>query len=102
MADEVLTEARGRVLCITLNRPDARNAVNTALAHVVASVIEARGGTQRTVTIADYDMPLYDQDECYQDGDASLIVPPAYTIDNLGNIVPCTTTGSLASKHGSQ
>jgi len=37
--------------------------VNTALAHVVASVIEARGGTQRTVTIADYDMPLYDQDE---------------------------------------
>jgi enoyl-CoA hydratase len=32
MADEVLTEVEGRVLRITLNRPDARNAVNTALA----------------------------------------------------------------------
>ena len=31
MADEVLTEARGKVLLITLNRPDARNAVNRAL-----------------------------------------------------------------------
>ncbi|MFH1689858.1 MAG: hypothetical protein ABIE42_06415 [Candidatus Eisenbacteria bacterium] len=41
--------------------------------------------------------PLYDQDECYQDGDAGLGLPPAYTIDNLGNIVPCTTTGSLAA-----
>lgn len=28
----VLTERRGRVLLITLNRPDARNAVNAALA----------------------------------------------------------------------
>ncbi len=31
MADEVLTEVRGRVLVITLNRPEARNAVNSAL-----------------------------------------------------------------------
>lgn len=31
MADEVLTEVRGRVLLVTLNRPEARNAVNTAL-----------------------------------------------------------------------
>ena len=31
MADEVLTEVAGRVLVITLNRPEARNAVNTAL-----------------------------------------------------------------------
>ena len=31
MADEVLTEKRGRVLLITLNRPDARNAINSAL-----------------------------------------------------------------------
>jgi enoyl-CoA hydratase len=32
MADEVITEVQGRVLLITLNRPDAMNAVNTALA----------------------------------------------------------------------
>jgi len=32
MSDEVLTERRGRVLLITLNRPDARNAVNAAVA----------------------------------------------------------------------
>ncbi len=39
--------------------------------------------------------PLYDQDECYQDGDAGLLFPPAYSIDNQNAIVPCTTTGSL-------
>ncbi len=32
MADEVLTERRGRVLVVTLNRPEAKNSVNTALA----------------------------------------------------------------------
>jgi enoyl-CoA hydratase len=32
MSDVVLTESRGRVLLITLNRPDARNAINTDLA----------------------------------------------------------------------
>jgi enoyl-CoA hydratase len=31
MADEILTEVRGRVLLVTLNRPEARNSVNTAL-----------------------------------------------------------------------
>jgi enoyl-CoA hydratase len=31
MADEVLTEVQGRVLLITLNRPDARNAIDSAL-----------------------------------------------------------------------
>lgn len=31
MADEVLTEVRGRVLIITLNRPEVRNAIDTAL-----------------------------------------------------------------------
>ena len=31
MADEVLTEKRGRVLLITLNRPEARNAINSAV-----------------------------------------------------------------------
>lgn len=40
MADEVLTERRDRVLLITLNRPKARNAVNTALAMALAAAIE--------------------------------------------------------------
>ena len=40
MADEVLTERRGRVLLITLNRPDARNALNAAVADGLASAIE--------------------------------------------------------------
>lgn len=31
MADEVLIEQRDRVLLITINRPDARNAVNRAV-----------------------------------------------------------------------
>ncbi|HEV7534078.1 MAG TPA: enoyl-CoA hydratase, partial [Acidimicrobiia bacterium] len=31
MADEVLLERRGRVLLITLNRPEARNAINHEL-----------------------------------------------------------------------
>ncbi|MBT5756192.1 MAG: enoyl-CoA hydratase, partial [Acidimicrobiaceae bacterium] len=35
MSDEaaVLTEARGRVLLITLNRPEAMNAINGALSN---------------------------------------------------------------------
>src|SRR5689334_25427419 len=42
MSDEpVLTERRDGVLLITLNRPDARNAVNTALAEGVAAALEA-------------------------------------------------------------
>ncbi len=40
MADEVLSEVRGRVLLITLNRPDARNAVNTALAQALLAAAE--------------------------------------------------------------
>lgn len=36
----VLTERRGRTLVITLNRPDARNAVNSALAHGVAAALD--------------------------------------------------------------
>jgi enoyl-CoA hydratase len=42
MTDEnaVLTERRGRTLLITLNRPDARNAVNAALAQGVAAALE--------------------------------------------------------------
>lgn len=42
MSDEqaVLTERRGRVLAITLNRPDARNAVNGALAQGIAAALD--------------------------------------------------------------
>jgi enoyl-CoA hydratase len=40
MADEVLIERRDRVLLITLNRPDARNAINTALTEGLISAIE--------------------------------------------------------------
>ena len=40
MADEVLIERHDRVLQITLNRPEARNAVNTALAQALTSAIE--------------------------------------------------------------
>jgi enoyl-CoA hydratase len=41
MADAVLTERRDGVLLITLNRPEARNAVNAAVAHGVAAALEA-------------------------------------------------------------
>jgi enoyl-CoA hydratase len=46
MSDEqaVLTERRGRVLTITLNRPDARNAVNAALAHGIATALDELDG----------------------------------------------------------
>jgi len=41
MTDQpVLTERRGNVLLITLNRPDARNAVNLALAEGVAAALD--------------------------------------------------------------
>ena len=36
----VLTERRGNVLVITLNRPDARNAVNAALAEGIAAALD--------------------------------------------------------------
>jgi enoyl-CoA hydratase/carnithine racemase len=38
---EVLSERRGRVLLITLNRPDARNAVNLAVAEQLASALDS-------------------------------------------------------------
>lgn len=40
MADEVLTEVRGRTLLITLNRPDAMNAVDLALAQALAAALD--------------------------------------------------------------
>ena len=33
--------------------------------------------------------PPYDQDECFQDGDAGLIKPEPFTIDAALNVVPC-------------
>jgi enoyl-CoA hydratase len=40
MPDDVLTERRDRVLLVTLNRPEARNAVNRALAEGVAAALD--------------------------------------------------------------
>ncbi len=39
MADELLTEVRGRVLLMTMNRPEARNAINGALADQLQAAI---------------------------------------------------------------
>jgi enoyl-CoA hydratase len=39
-ADPVLVEERGQVLVVTLNRPEARNAVNRALAEAVAEAMD--------------------------------------------------------------
>jgi enoyl-CoA hydratase len=44
MSDAVLAERRGNVLVITLNRPDARNAVNAALAEGVAHALDELDG----------------------------------------------------------
>lgn len=40
MADEILTEERGKVLLITLNRPEQRNSVNRALAAALAAALD--------------------------------------------------------------
>jgi enoyl-CoA hydratase len=40
----VLTERRGRVLLITINRPDQRNAVNAAVAHGIAAALDELDG----------------------------------------------------------
>ncbi|MGW0022734.1 crotonase/enoyl-CoA hydratase family protein [Rhodococcus sp. NPDC003383] len=44
MSDVVLSERRGRVLVITINRPDARNAVNAAVSHGLAEAIDELDG----------------------------------------------------------
>jgi enoyl-CoA hydratase len=41
MADEILRETHGRVLLLTMNRPEARNAVNSALGQALTAAIEA-------------------------------------------------------------
>ena len=40
MADEVLTERRGRTLVITINRPEARNAINAAVHVGIGTALE--------------------------------------------------------------
>ena len=40
MSDPVLTEVRGNVLIVTLNRPEAKNAANKALAEGVAAAMD--------------------------------------------------------------
>ncbi len=40
MSDEVMVECRGRVMVITLNRPESLNAINTALATSLLSAVE--------------------------------------------------------------
>ena len=40
MADEILTETHGRVRLITLNRPEAKNSVNSALGLALVAAIE--------------------------------------------------------------
>jgi len=40
MANEILTETRGRVRLITLNRPEAKNSVNTALGQALVAAIQ--------------------------------------------------------------
>jgi enoyl-CoA hydratase len=43
-ADAVLTERRGRVLVVTINRPDQRNAINAAVAQGIAGALDALDG----------------------------------------------------------
>lgn len=44
MSDEVLVEARGEVLVITMNRPDQRNAMTLASAEVIAAALDLLDG----------------------------------------------------------
>ena len=44
MPDEVLTERRDNVLVVTINRPEAKNAVNEAVARGVAAAMDELDG----------------------------------------------------------
>lgn len=39
--------------------------------------------------------PPYDQDECFADGDAGLLIPSAFTIDPSLNVIPCRHADGL-------
>jgi enoyl-CoA hydratase len=45
VADEILTERRGRTLVITINRPEARNAFNTAVSQGLADAMDELDAT---------------------------------------------------------
>ena len=45
MSDEVIVERRGRTLVITINRPDARNAVNLAVSQGLADAMDELDGS---------------------------------------------------------
>jgi enoyl-CoA hydratase len=52
LANEILTERRGRVLVITLNRPEAKNAVNSPLADaLVAAMNELDNDDELTIGV---------------------------------------------------
>jgi enoyl-CoA hydratase len=40
MSDDLLVEERGRVLVLTMNRPDAKNAMSMAMAHQIAAALD--------------------------------------------------------------
>jgi enoyl-CoA hydratase len=40
MADELLVEEHGRILVLTMNRPDSRNAMSMTMAHEIAEALE--------------------------------------------------------------
>ena len=46
LSEPVISERRGNVLLITLNRPEVRNAVNAALAAGVAGALEELDGDE--------------------------------------------------------
>lgn len=50
MAEAVLTERRDGVLLITLNRPEARNAVNAAVADGMAAALDELDGADELRT----------------------------------------------------
>ena len=49
-AAPVLTDAAGGILVITINRPEARNAVNLAVAHSIAAALEEFDADERLLT----------------------------------------------------
>jgi enoyl-CoA hydratase len=52
MSDEILTERNGRILVITINRPESRNAVNLAVSQGLADAVdELDGNTELSVAV---------------------------------------------------
>jgi len=42
--------------------------------------------------------PTYDDDECYMDGDAGLLIPDSFTIDPTITVVPCQPNCCLGNR----